>query len=958
MNNSIPLFITNDPPATTDQYYAELRSEAIGDIQIFSGSEWTDHNEHDTGITTIDAICFALTEQGHLNNISARQLLQLYGKPDALVKDFFNQKTVLHNAPVTLYDWRKFLIDQDTVRNAWLLPLTSEIAPQLFFKNNQYSLVDGLLINLKGLYDVLLEWSPDQLLGELNGNIISISRLITLPTGVQKTYWADLIFPFTWDTTDTNFIIFRNILNIQTITLQTANPLHPQLDPQIDAPGVYFSDLKITYNIINTATVSIILRINTEISTDLERQTVENEFISFLSNINGPLAAYNKIIAKAFLLSGQIKDLLLDKRNLAEDFITLRAINIQEIGIQAEIELTPGINVEEVLAELFFMLDAFISPDFTFQSYNAIVTDQNEDILDEIREGPFLQHGYLSDAQLRSAPGRSIFLSDILHIMLEGKNQLRHDKIIAVYNLSIQSYINNKPAGASEENCLRLVDDLTYRPRLSIFKSQIIVRERGVNKPYDISSVFAKFQNMKNNPAVVTPLLPALVAITDSELVPAAPGYYPMQYEYPAFYDLSISEKTAVNAQMRGYLFFFEQVLADLSTLFRHVPDLLSIDNVQLETRFPANLRQLLPFYDDYLKSGYEAALATPVVENESRRSLLLDHLLARLGEDFRYYGSWNNKTGNALNLAKYNFLKAMPTLAETRYEAYNYSKPSWNTTNISVTEKKLVHLLQLPDDLRKTRWKDPAPHFSIVTIAGPPVVFGFRITDALNAPLLKSPTDNFSFSFEAQDAATSVIQWGREIENYQIISTGPLFQFVVLNNELDIIAISENSFITTALALSAAQAAVTYFSTQWVPEEGLHLLENILLRPRVYNTPGLNDTLFKIPLLPDNTIAPGFGKDLYSQQVLVALPSVGDRFGDAGFQEVASAVIERELPAWLQVRVVWLNIFMMHDFESAYQTWVQTLSNPAATETVVQAAKDAMIKVLDGIHDWLSKKS
>jgi hypothetical protein len=200
------------------------------------------------------------------------------------------------------------------------------------------------------------------------------------------------------------------------------------------------------------------------------------------------------------------------------------------------------------------------------------------------------------------------------------------------------------------------------------------------------------------------------------------------------------------------------------------------------------------------------------------------------------------------------------------------------------------------------------------------------------------------------------VIQWGRTINNYQIIATGPLFQFVVLNNELEVIAISENSFPATGLALTAAQAAVNYFITQWVPEEGLHLLENILLRPKKYATAGLNDTLFKIPLAPDNTIALGFGKDLYSQQVLVALPSVGDRFGDPGFQEVASAVIERELPAWLQVRVVWLNIFMMHDFENAYQTWVQTLSNPLATETALQAAKDAIIKVLDTIHDWVSK--
>jgi hypothetical protein len=952
--NPVPAVITNDPPATPDQFYAALRSEAIKDIQIYSGSEWTDHNEHDTGITTIDALCFTLTELGHLNNISARQLLQLYGKPDALVKDFFNQEAVLHNAPVTLYDWRKFLIDLDTIRNAWLIPLVDDLVPPLFLKNNQYSFTEGLVINLKGLYDVLLEWSPDIVLGELNGSILSIFRDVTLPTGIVKRYWADLIFPFTWDTVDNNYIMFRSSMSLVNITLQTGNPLHPQLDPQPD--GAYTSTLMITYNILSLAKVPVIFRINTDISTDLERLTVENEFIALLSSITGPVDTYNKIIQKGFSLAGQVKALLSDKRNLAEDFEIFRAIDYQEIGIQAEIELTPGTDTENILAEIFFILDRFISPDFTFQPYNSIV-DADSDIQDEIHEGPLLLHGYLSDAQLRNAPGRSIFLSDILHLMLEKKDGTRHDKIIAIYNLSIQSYIDNVPAGDSEENCLRLVDDIFRRPRLNIFKSRIIVRERGVNKSYDISNVFALFQALKNAAATTPPVLPFPTTVPEPELLPASTDYYPLQYEYPAFYDLSIAERTPVNAQMRGYLFFFEQVLADFSTLLKHTPDLLSIDNVQPETRFPANLRELLPFYNDYLKITYETTLATSTTENESRRSLLLDHLIARLGEDFRYYGVWNKKTGSALNLAKQNYLKALPELAATRFQAYNHSKPSWNTTNISVTEKKLVHLLQLPDNLRKTRWKDPAPNFSIVTIAGPTVLFGFRITDILNAPLLRSPADNFSFLFEAQDAATSVIQWGRAIENYQIINAGVLFKFVVLNDELDIIAISEDSFATSALALTAVQASMNYFTTQWVPEEGLHLLENILLRPQDYQAFLLNDTLFTIPLAIDSTIAPGFGRDLYSQQVLVALPSVGDRFGDTSFQEVASAVIQRELPASLQVRVAWLNIFMMHDFETAFQTWVTTLSNPAATEVMIQSAKSAMIKVLDTIHDWIAKK-
>ncbi|NSL86360.1 hypothetical protein ECE50_005945 [Chitinophaga sp. Mgbs1] len=940
MNQLIPPFIKPVEAVAGDTDYSSLRAAAMEMITGYSGRRWTDHNEHDPGITTLEALCYALTEQLHFSNLSVSELLQLLREKDALQTDFFQPQDILFNAPVTLLDWKKFLVDQDTVSNAWLTPLTNGNVPPLFLKNNVYNYTAGKSINIQGIYNALLQWAPDKNLGELNGNILSIPRTLNLPNGTQKTYWADLIFSFTWDSTDVEAIAFRSILAITNITLTTG------LVPDVAAPGVYFATLKIDLG-GPSVTVNVILRINTEMATGLERTNVETEFGNYLKDKTaGPVPVYNKIINQAWTLSLNIRKLLVAHRNLAEDFFQLSAVKIIEIGLQCDLELTPGIEIEPVLAEIFYVVDKFISPVILFE------TPDPQNLADSF-EGPELLHGYLSDRQLLQSPSCCLFLSDILHIMLEGKQQVRNPNIIAIFNLSLQSYINNKIAGNSEENCLRLLEDISWRPRLNIFKSAITVRQRGVMKSFSISDVFNRFNVLKNTPAALPTALPPADTGADAAQIPLIPAYYPVQYELPDCYQLSLQEKTAVNTQMRGYLFFFEQLLANMQSQWQHSMQLLSVANVGTETRFPVNLRQALPFYDSYLKAGYDTALLTDNKENQLRRSLMLDHLLARLGEDFRYYGSWNNLTGAALNTAKYNFLISLPALATARLQAFDYSKVSWNSTNTATVQQKLVHLLHLPDNLSKRRWKNPnnpAGPFSI-TGGGP---FGFTVNNGNPLQVVNSPNNNYAFRYEAEDAATAVIQWGGNIGNYQIQEKAGAYSYVLLNDEQQLIAVSNNVlFVSPAAALAAATALAAYLAAQWLPLEGMHLVEMLLLRPQVYVTGGLQDELLTIPQV-NGAIAEGFNEDMYSSQVMAVLPGAGPRFGDPGYQEVAAAVIRKELPAWLQVRVVWLNIFKMFEFEEAYQSWVSTVSNPAATEVNIQSAKKGMVRIVNSIHDML----
>ena len=42
-----------------------LRAEGLSHIQSLSHSLWTDYNAHDPGITTLEALCYAITELGY-----------------------------------------------------------------------------------------------------------------------------------------------------------------------------------------------------------------------------------------------------------------------------------------------------------------------------------------------------------------------------------------------------------------------------------------------------------------------------------------------------------------------------------------------------------------------------------------------------------------------------------------------------------------------------------------------------------------------------------------------------------------------------------------------------------------------------------------------------------------------------------------------------------------------------
>jgi hypothetical protein len=104
MANSAPVIPTGPPPHPAMDY-ASLRSEAVALLGRLCGSQWTDHNIHDPGITILEQLCFAITDLAYRTDFSIADLIATGGMetwPPAAAQ-------LLSGDPVTQEDLRALL---------------------------------------------------------------------------------------------------------------------------------------------------------------------------------------------------------------------------------------------------------------------------------------------------------------------------------------------------------------------------------------------------------------------------------------------------------------------------------------------------------------------------------------------------------------------------------------------------------------------------------------------------------------------------------------------------------------------------------------------------------------------------------------------------------------------------------------------------------------------------------
>lgn len=108
-----------------------LRRLGLDSIIATGSKYWTDYNEHDPGITILEVLVYALTDLGYRTNFPITDILaqQQLSTEELAQSQFYTAREILTVNPLTLLDFRKILVDQEGVDNAWIFPLKNTLEP-------------------------------------------------------------------------------------------------------------------------------------------------------------------------------------------------------------------------------------------------------------------------------------------------------------------------------------------------------------------------------------------------------------------------------------------------------------------------------------------------------------------------------------------------------------------------------------------------------------------------------------------------------------------------------------------------------------------------------------------------------------------------------------------------------------------------------------------------------------
>lgn len=819
LNNKIQAKPETDPALDQQQLFAI----GLDRIREYSRQLWTDHNLHDPGITTLELLCYALTDLAYRANFPIADLLATATDNAAnMAKQFYTARQILPCRPLTGNDYRKLLIDMKGVRNAWLLT-------------------------------------------------------------TEQHYYADTVN--------------RELL---------------RLDPRIKhpgQPGIHEISLSGLYRVL------------------LEPD----------DSVKSP--AQRKALCAAAMRCLQAN------RNLGEDFTAVEIVPDQYYSLCAELELTAEADHNEVMAKIQYGVERYLSPPVVNRSLDAMLARIHPDgtayTVEEIFAGPALQCGFIDDAELEQAELRTeIRLSDIINLIMDIPG------VRAVREILINPLApGNQPGDRASEPAdkWRIAVPAGRRPRLSDQQGRLVCYKRGVPLQVDATR-FADILKQLHDAEET------LLNKANPEDLPIPLGrfrdasrYQSFQHHFPELYGLSErglpgnadDRRRALALQLKGYLLFFDQAMADYCAQLANLRELYSREPAKAQTYFTQRVDSVpdaarlyaAGLKDDLLHDRLETPEAA-----QTRRNRFVDHLLARVAEDFQHYVSLMQSafgTGAASALAtKYAFLQNYPELGAERALAYDHTltKPEslWNSLNVSGLERRLARLLGIGNFSRRNLGSVSYDMYTEVDQM-PGDEFRFRIRHPVNNKILLSSSMHYLTPEAAHDEMVLAIERAQHPEGYQRkVTIDGRHYFNIVNAAGEVIARRIEYFARPEL-MDAEIDLLSSHLRDYYSGEGMYLIENILLRPQQDDDPFMPicpETIGTHPNCTDCAEA-----DPYSYRLHFVLPAYAGRFRNMDFRRFAEETIRAETPAHLLPKICWIGPDDMAAVESAWRDCISLIA-------------------------------
>lgn len=945
--------LMKNPPLEPAQDFYRLRREGVGFIEQMASKRWTDYNIHDPGITTLEALCYAITDLAYRAGWDIKDILS----PETASSDplqpypnqaFFTARDILTINPTTSDDFRRLLIDLPRVRNAWVLCKECACDVSYFAWCDKDELVlsyekpanvtlDAQPVWPHGLYEALLELEADPELGDLNDRKIE-NRSVFHDGGGAHTTIMELRFPeislsnrdqwqlFLSDAAFANEGSFNLKLTrfgaTKTYDVFSEIPNEGERDSYIRNNWRNIFYLSFEIETVASGKKIVIdnasLRVFSDVAAKTATTAKDLKVLFEDKGASGFIQRYREKAKQARKAVESAKTALRAHRNLDEDYCIIKVIGVEEVAVCANVEVKPDADIERVQAQIWFEIEQYFNPPIHFHTLQEL-RDAGEAV-EKIFNGPALDSGFIKDDDLEAASLKTVLhVSDIINRLMD------IDGVIAVNQLLLTKYDaeGNAVPGAADptwnEGKPEFEPNKTsaswvlfisnhYQPRLYRNGSRFLFYKNGLPFQPRMDEASATLNQLRGDAE-----RPKNSNADNDLKIPkgsfrSPEDYYPVQYSFPLEYGIGPSGlpshvsslRRAQAKQFKAYLMIFEQVLGNSLAQLVHIADLFSLDRTVTRTYFVAAFSEtLIRGFDDITQTGMSKAAVEAMTETlpefHERRNRFLDHLLARFGEQFSEYALLlSNAAGkqvaqHRLIDDKISFLKRYPVISRDRGKALDYSPGPSSQSNDAGIKKRISLLLGYPD---------LAFVWNVAPPSGGNYPVDFHLTDPNGRHWFDGGlTVAAGSEAEAKQAAyRAVIEQMVQVAAYDIVNEAGKFRLKLKGKTAN--ALGQHPLLFEARADAAAMRDELL---SWSANERLIVVEHVLLRPKF---PG--DALY--PACGDGGCGTCGDEDPYSFRLTFVMPGWTAQYTDnLDLRRFAERTIQRETPSHLLGKTCWV---------------------------------------------------
>ena len=266
--------------------------------------------------------------------------------------------------------------------------------------------------------------------------------------------------------------------------------------------------------------------------------------------------------------------------------------------------------------------------------------------------------------------------------------------------------------------------------------------------------------------------------------------------------------------QLKGYLLFYDQLLANYFSQLANTRELYKLINEDIATVPPQSyfyqkiknvngIEDLITDYANFEKPNKGLANVVKEYDNAiERKNRFLDHLISRFAENFneyvlQLYSISGQKAAAELMINKASFLAEYPVISATRHKGYVYKNQDcageqttiWDTENVSGLEHRLCRLLGIANFKRRTLSSIKNEVYEEKDNDGISE-FRFRLIDPKTNKIVLSSSTKYSDKQACTKEFIEAVKLAADAGNYKIAVTGAgKFYFNVVNELKQVVA-------------------------------------------------------------------------------------------------------------------------------------------------------------------------